>query len=200
MIQHQEGHKWPEAHRADVVASYLILGNAAMVEAVTGVPAGTVRQWKTQPWWDDLVDQIKSEDDQELDSKLTKRINKVLEVVEDRLEKGEFVYDAETKSFVRKPVSLRDSWKAGKEMIDVRMMLRNQPKSRADQGAVADILKNLAEDFAKMAKKKVRVQLEEKINAEERESVQSTETASTTVLNHPLGAASTFPGGGFPVG
>ena len=155
-MAHKYLEKWPEAKHVEVVASYLVLGKATLVEAVTGVPAGTILQWKTQPWWQELVDQIQTEEDQELDTKLSSRINKVLALVEDRLENGDWILDSKTGTIIRKPVSLKDSWKTGKEMIDVRQMMRDRPKDRVDKEAVSDILKNLAVEFASMARKKVK--------------------------------------------
>ena len=168
-MAHVEGAWWSDAKRVEVVASYLILGKAPLVEAVTGVPAGTIRQWKTQPWWTELVDQIQTEDDQELDTKLTSRINKILVLVEDRIDNGDWIFDSKTGEIIRKPVSLKDGWKAGREMVDVRMLLRGKPKEKVNQEAVADILKNLATEFASMAKRKVK----EVINAQESESSKS---------------------------
>ena len=165
MPKHIENHKWPEVKRIEAVTSYLVLGNAALVEMATGVPQGTVRQWKTQPWWNELVEQVQSESDQALDSKLSSRVDRILDLVQDRIDNGDFLYDPRTGEFIRKPVSLRDGWKAGKEMVDVRMALRKNRVQSVDQEAVQDILKNLAAEFATMAKKKVR----EKIDGQEPE-------------------------------
>lgn len=155
MSKHSVGEWWSEAKRLEVVVSYLTLGNATMVEVVTGVPSGTIRQWKTQPWWKELAEQIQQESDTELDSKLHKRIERVLDLVQDRLENGDYLYDPRTGGFVRKPVSLRDGWKAGKEMFDVRMILRKSKPDSVNQEAVSDILKGLALEFATMAKKRL---------------------------------------------
>lgn len=156
MSKHQEGHKWPEAKRIEVVTTYLALGNANLVEAITRVPAGTVRQWKTQPWWKELISQIQTESDQELDTKLAKRIDKALDLINDRLENGDFMYDPKTGEFMRKPVSLRDTWKVANEMLDKRWLIRKQPKDLVAQEAVGDMLKSLAKQFADMATKKVK--------------------------------------------
>lgn len=155
MAKHEEYQHWNDGKKAEVVASYLVLGNATMVEAVTGVPTGTIRWWKTQPWWGDLVSQIQQESDVELSSKLKTRVEKVLEVVEDRLQNGDFFFDQRTGEFIRKPVSLKDTWKVGREMIDVRMMLRRQREQTVDQKAVSDILGGLAKEFATMARRKM---------------------------------------------
>ena len=147
---------WPEAKKIDVVTTYLITGNQAATAAVTGVPVVTIKMWRKQPWWNDLVMDIQTETDQELDSKLSKRIEKSLEIVNDRLENGDFQYDPKTGQFVRKPVSMKDGWKAASEMIDKRWLIRKMPQNQVDQAAVGDILKNLASEFADMARKRVK--------------------------------------------
>ena len=164
---------WSDKKRIEAVTAYLTLGNAAYVEIATGVPAGTVRQWKTQPWWKELVSQIQTEADQELDTKLSKLMEKTLSVVNDRIENGDFFWDSKNSKFVRKPVSLKDSWKVSTEMIDKRWIIRDRPDTKVDTEAVSDILVKLAQDFAGMAKKKVQEKLDgpEQIESELQEGV-----------------------------
>ena len=153
--------KWhSDAKRIEAVTTYLVLGKANLVGAAIGVPEGTIRQWRTQPWWDELVQQIQTESDQELDAKLTKRIEKALDLVNDRLENGDFQYDPRTGSFIRRPVGARDGWRIASEMVDKRWIIRKIPKERGSQEAIGDILKNLAQEFATMAKKRMQVYTE----------------------------------------
>jgi len=154
---------WNDGKKIDAVTSFLILGNMVLVSQTTGVPLPTLRVWKKEPWWADMVLQVQTESDQELDSKLAKRIEKALEIVNDRLDKGDFQYDPKTGSFVRRPVSVKDGWKVANEMIDKRWLLRKQPNEQVDQTAVGDILRNLAKEFADMAKKRVKEKLEPEV-------------------------------------
>ena len=147
---------WSENKRIDVVTTWLITGNLAATAAVCQVPLVTIKLWRKQPWWNDLVMDIQTESDQELDAKLAKRIEKSLEIVNDRLEHGDFQYDPKTGQFVRKPVSVKDGWKVASEMIDKRWLIRKMPQNQVDQAAVGDILKNLANEFADMARKRVK--------------------------------------------
>jgi len=164
MAKHILGEWHSDNKKIEACTAYLVLGKAPLVEAVTGVPAGTIRRWKREPWWEDLVDQIQTEDDQELDGKIAKRLNKALDIIDDRLESGDFMYDPKTGEFRRKPVGLRDTWRVTKEMVDLRSNLRkNTTKTVAAEGA-ADILKNLASEFATMARRRL---TEKVINAEE---------------------------------
>lgn len=153
---HKEGEWWSEAKRIEVVTSWLALGKIPLVSNCTGVPEGTIRQWRTQPWWKELELSILTETDQELSSKLTKRIDKALDVIFDRLENGDFMFDPKTSQFIRKPVNMKDTNKVLMDMVDKRLLLRKQPKEQQSQEAVGDILKNLAKEFEQMAKKKLK--------------------------------------------
>ena len=150
---------WPEAKKIEAVTTYLILGNLTLTAQTVGVPHVTLKLWHRQPWWKEMEVAIQVESDQELDGKLAKRIDKCLEVVNDRLENGDFQYDPKTGQFVRKPVSMKDGWKAASEMIDKRWLIRKMPQNQVDQAAVGDILKNLAKEFSDMAKKRVKQEL-----------------------------------------
>lgn len=153
---HKEGEWWSDAKRLEVVTTWLVLGKIPLVSATTGVPAGTIRQWRTQPWWKEIEISVQTESDMELDTKLAKRIDKALDLVMDRLENGDYLYDPKSGEFIRKPVSMKDTWKVSTEMIDKRLLIRKQPKEVQNQEAVGDILKNLAKEFADMARKRVR--------------------------------------------
>ena len=155
---------WPHKKRIEACTAYLALGNAAFVEIATGVPAGTVRQWKTQPWWKEMVSMIQTEADQELDAKLSKLVTKSLSLVQDRLDNGDFFWDSKNSEFVRKPANLKDGWKVTSEMIDKQWLIRNKPDTKADAEAVSDILTKLAKDFAGMAKAKVKEKLDGEIS------------------------------------
>lgn len=153
---HKVGEWWSDAKRIEVVTTWLALGKIPLVSACTGVSEGTIRQWRTQPWWKELEISITTETDQELDAKLAKRIDKALDVIWDRLENGDFLFDPKTSEFIRKPVNMKDSHKVMVDMLDKRLLLRKQPREQQSQEAVGDILKNLAKEFEQMAKKKLK--------------------------------------------
>lgn len=153
---HKEGEWWSDAKRIEVVTTWLALGKIPLVANCTGVPEGTIRQWRTQPWWKELEISILTETDQELDAKLAKRIDKALDVIFDRLENGDFMFDPRTSTFIRKPVNMKDTNRVLMDMVDKRLLLRKQPKEQQSQEAVGDILKNLAKEFEAMAKKKMK--------------------------------------------
>lgn len=159
-MAHSKGDWWPEKKKLEVVVNYLLFGNVARVSKMCDVPDGTVRRWMIEPWWKELCEQIQSDNDQELDSRLQKHLHKVLDLAEDRLENGDFMFNPKEGIFVRRPVTLKDGWKVGREMFDVRMVLRKQKPDQVSQEGIADILKGLAQEFAQMAKKRVKEKLD----------------------------------------
>ena len=167
---------WNDNKRIEAVTTYLILGKLTLVAQTIGVPLPTLKLWKQQPWWKDLEFEIQTENDTELDAKLAKRIEKALDLVNDRLDNGDFQYDPKTGQFVRRPVNIRDGWKVANEMIDRRWLIRKQPKDATSQEAIGDILKNLAKEFAEMAKIKVK----EKIDAQAENTVEDEASGQET--------------------
>lgn len=143
---------WPEKKKVEVVTTYLAVGKPDLVESITGVPRGTVRNWRQEPWWQEMVHQIQQEADQELDTKLQKRIDKALDLVMDRLDHGDYKYDFKTGTLTRVPVSMKDAAKLSTDFFDKRQLIRRQPAQQASQEAAADILKKLALDFAGFAR------------------------------------------------
>ena len=143
---------WSDRKKIEVITSYLALGKAPMVEAVTGVPSQTIRIWKMQSWWKDLVREIQMSEDQELDGKLTKIIDKSIDVINDRLENGEFILDSRSGKVKRVPVKLRDTHRVTSDLLDKRNVLRGKPTSITERVSTEDVLKKLAQQFQEFTK------------------------------------------------
>ena len=142
---------YTDQKKVEVVTAYLALGKAPMVEAVTGVPRGTIRTWKMQPWWKELEADIRAEEDTELDSKLSKIVSTTLDTVVDRLENGDFILDSRSGTVKRVPVKMKDAHKVSVDLIDKRNLLRGKPTSRVEKVAVEDTMLKLAETFKEWA-------------------------------------------------
>ena len=150
----QLGH-WKESKRIEAVTTYLSTGNLAETCRLLGVPIRTLEQWKSSDWWKEMVKKIQSDEDQQLDAKTSKIINKALDSLMDRIENGEFVYDQKTGQLKRSPAKLRDLNTAFNNLLDKRQLLRNKPTKIVEQHSTAVQLKNLADQFAKFVEKKV---------------------------------------------
>ncbi len=153
--------QWPERKKMEVLMAYLASGNMVTVASVTGVPYTTIKFWKNQPWWKERTDAFYEEDKVELDAKYQKIIRKCLEVTEDRLENGNFLFDQKTGRVTRVPVALRDSHVVMKDMVAQQQILRKDPiQTEIAKDSINDRLVKLAEQFALMAMGKVEKTIE----------------------------------------
>jgi hypothetical protein len=185
-VPHKKNHSWPIEKKIEVVSQFLILGNMKLVSAVTGVSHELIRQWKAQPWWKELEAEIRQTQNIEMDTKLSKIVEKSLDATLDRIENGEFFYDQKTGQVKRKPASLRDVARVSVDMLSKRELLRGGAENRQEntQVAIAEQLKVLAAEFAKWNGKKKTdvielVEVEDAIYEERQEGLQTGTSVGT---------------------
>lgn len=147
-------HTWySEEDRIKAATTYAMVGNAAEVSRITGLPHDRIRRWKTEPWFHQVIDRIRSEHDDELDIKFTKIIDKTVGEMQDRIEKGDYIYDARQGELVRKPITAKDAVVITSLMVDKRTLLREKKSRHQESSAVLDQLKKLADTFESFVKK-----------------------------------------------
>ena len=151
----QLGH-WKESKRIEAVTVYLSTGSLTETGRLLGIPYKTLEGWKSQDWWKELVAKIQSEQDQQLDAKTSKIIDKALEGLLDRIENGEYIYDQKTGKTKQMPAKLRDLNFAFNTLLDKRQLLRRQPTKIIEQQSTALQLQNLANQFAGFVNKAVK--------------------------------------------
>jgi hypothetical protein len=98
-----------------------------------------------------MVQEIQSDEDTELSTRLQKIVNKSLDAVVDRLENGEYVYNNRTGNITRVPANLKDVHRVAVDLHDKRTLLRNRQVAKRDEGSEGDRLLKLAEQFASFA-------------------------------------------------
>lgn len=154
-VPHRKFTNWPMEKKIEVVSQYLVLGNMKMVAAMTGVTHDLIRQWKGQSWWKELEAEIRQTQNIELDTKLSRIVDKSLDAVLDRVENGDFIYDQKSGEIRRKPVNLRDVARVSVDMVSKRELLRGGQDKRQEgtQISVVEQLKLLADEFSKWQKK-----------------------------------------------
>lgn len=150
----QPGH-WSETKRIQTVTTYLSTGNLTETAGIMGIPYKTLQQWKASDWWKDMEKTIRSEEEHQLDAKLTKIIDKTLEKLVDSIENGEHIYDQRTGKIKRMPAKMRDLNNAFNTILDKRQLIRKQPTKIVEQTSTATQLQQLADSFAKFVQKKV---------------------------------------------
>lgn len=147
---------WSDSQRIELVTTWLATGNLALSAATHSIPEVTARRWKSQPWWKQLVLDIRNEDNLQLDSKLAKVVNKSVEALLDRVENGDFQYDQRTGELIRKPISARDASTVTRDMIDRRELLQGKKEVQVDNSRkMEERLLKLAADLTQFAKPKV---------------------------------------------
>lgn len=145
------GKGWSDSDKVKAVTTYLAVGKLPLVEVVTGVPRSTLKQWRLQPWWKELEEEIRREDEYELDAKLSKLIDKSLDAVAERIENGEFRI-SKTGQIQRVPVTLKDVHRVAVDLVDKRNLIRGKPTSRVEKSETVDTLQKLAAQFAEWVK------------------------------------------------
>lgn len=150
-VKHVTNKHWPMEKKIEVVSQFLVLGNMKLVAATTGVSHDLIRQWKGQPWWRELEAEIRQSQNIEMDTKLSKIVDKSLDAVLDRIENGDFFYDQKTGEIKRRQAPLRDIHRVSVDMISKRELIRGNATERKEntQVSVAEQLKLLAQEFAK---------------------------------------------------
>lgn len=163
-------HKWhSEEDRIKAATVYAITGNSKRVEEITSIPSYVVRRWKTEPWWSQVIDRIRQEADDELDVKFTGIIDQTIDVINDRLANGDYIYDMRNQQMIRRPVSGKETAVITSIFMDKRNMIREKKKVHAESEAVMDRLKKLATEFTSFVKAKDVTKESNEIKEEEEE-------------------------------
>jgi hypothetical protein len=81
-------------------------------------------------------------------------VDKALETLEERLDRGDWVLNQKTGKAVRKPVSFKEVSKVATEILGQQIQMEKlDTELPQEQGTVKDALKQLAAEFAKFNKK-----------------------------------------------
>ena len=152
---HDNHHSWEK--RMDVVSRYMLLGNMRVVSEQTGVAYATLAEWKRQDWWPDMVDQIRRQKKSKTNEHITKILNTSFEVLQDRLENGDWVLNNKTGQIVRKPVGVKDATTIANQLMQRQIQIEDLiERNSQNQDNVQDTLKALATEFIKWQKKSKR--------------------------------------------
>lgn len=158
---------WREDQKTEVVAKYLILGSVTLAANECKIPVNTVFNWKQSDWWGETEAELRKQSSQELQGKLGKIIDKSLKAVEDRLDKGDYVYDPKSGSIKRIGVKASVANQITKDSIDRKMLLEKiSTRGASSEQAVAERLASLREEFLKFVGSKTIQAKEVPVNAE----------------------------------
>lgn len=143
---------WSMDQKVDAVKTFVVMGgNIAQTGQVLGIPYQTIQHWMKTQWWKDLYDELKHEDNIVLSHRLQKIVSKTMDLVEDRLEKGDIFYDQKLGKMVRKEVSLRDAHDVMRTTFQMRDQIEKPAAVVLEESSVADKLTQLAKQFEQFA-------------------------------------------------
>lgn len=145
----------PDTKRIEVATLYACLGSVNKVAELSGVNQTTIRDWRKQEWFVQLLDEIRNENNDKIDVKFTETINKSLDLISERLDNGD-PHVTKTGEIIFVPVKIRDLALVSAINVDKRQILRNKPTAITQQQAVPvlDKLDQLAKAFTELANKK----------------------------------------------
>ena len=128
-----------------------VYGSCARAGNELKVPHRTVSDWSRTDWWAEIEAKLKQNASKSLEARFTNLIAKTLQIVEDRLERG----DPKIKNDgteVRQGVSAKDAALIQCQLFDKRALLRGDPTSRTERTSTAkDRLKGLAKQMERVA-------------------------------------------------
>ena len=151
-LPHEPGW-WDKKKQLEAVTTYLATGSIAETSRIINVPYRTVQSWKLESeWWPKVVEEIQSGENQKIDQKMSRIIDKTLEKLVERIEDGDYMYDQKTGRMVKVPLKARDLERITSGLFDKRQLIRKQPTNiKSDPSNQADRLLKLAEQFASFA-------------------------------------------------
>ena len=151
-LPHEKGW-WDKKKQLEAVTTYLATGSLAETSRIINVPYRTVQSWKLESeWWPKVVEEIQSGENQKVDQKMSRIIDKTLEKLVERIEDGDYMYDQKTGRMVKVPLKARDLERITSGLFDKRQLIRKQPTNiKSDPSNQTDRLLKLAEQFASFA-------------------------------------------------
>lgn len=84
--QSVNGSKYNKMDREQAVMLYVMFGSINKVSEISNIPAPTLYAWVKTQWWQDITIKVETEKKQELNSNLTRIIDKSLQNIEKSLE------------------------------------------------------------------------------------------------------------------
>jgi hypothetical protein len=131
----------------------MLLGNMRLVSEQTGVSYNVLCSWKNAEWWPELVQQVKRQKQNRTNDSVVKLIEQSLEVMQDRLDNGDWVFDQKNGAIIRKPVTVRDATAIATSLMQ-RQQAAEELESRlgSSNATVQETLSLLAAEFKKYTK------------------------------------------------
>jgi len=147
---------WAYEKKQEALRHFMSCGNKTQTAMELRIPYKTILLWANQDWWKNGIKELRNENIDRTDAKLTSLIDKALAGVEDRMEKGETVFDPRTGKERVVPIKARDLNTIFTTLLDKRQLLRKEPTKIVEQTTTAAQLANLALQFEQFVTKRIK--------------------------------------------
>lgn len=142
--------KYPWSVKTEVVKKYMLLGNMRLVAELMSIPYDTLSDWRKQEWWVELHDEIRKAQKAKTNTKLSTIIEDSLEIIQDRIQNGDWVLNQKTGELQRKAVPLRDVGNLTNQLLTRQLQLEElSERMEHRKESVQDTLQLLAKEFSK---------------------------------------------------
>jgi antitoxin (DNA-binding transcriptional repressor) of toxin-antitoxin stability system len=124
----------PEEDKDRAAFTYAVTGSSKKVEAYTGIPASTVRQWSQTQDFKERVRKARAKHQSRMDGVFTGLLDKLASEIWDRIENGEDVVLQKNGEIVKKKISAKDLGDLMRTVFQQRAVGRGEPTSITDSG------------------------------------------------------------------
>jgi hypothetical protein len=160
---------WPEKIRTDAATLWAATRNIETVSKLTKVPAPLIREWQSEPWFQNIVSRVVKDHNDVLDQALTSVIHKCVEQIQERLLEGDVKINLRTGDRYQVPVDARALASVMGTIFDKRQLVRGEATSRTETVSADKRLAQLQQEFIKFSQA---TQIEgEKVNADKEDPV-----------------------------
>lgn len=146
---------WSDKQKLETVQTYLMFGNLAQTARILNIPEATVYRWRMTSWWKEIEGELKTQDELQLSAKLKRTMERSMDLVDERLENGDYLYDQKTGQMKRKPVSMKDAHRVSMDLLAKRDLILNRNVPDASEEQMSDKLLKMMQQFAEFAQKKL---------------------------------------------
>lgn len=139
--------------RLEAVTAYLMLGKVSLVAGATGIPEETLFRWKATDWWKEMVKDIRSQSNVQLSGRLAQIVNRSMDVIEDRLQHGDYQFNPKTSTFVRRPVGAKVAGDIMSKSLDKQLLIdKLEQEPAADSSKIEDRLKAIQQKLLEVSR------------------------------------------------
>lgn len=146
-----------EKDKINAAALYAIHTNFPKVSEMTNIPVETLRSWRGEEWWHEVVSRVKIEKDDEHDKKFTDIMDKSLEAINERLDGGDTLINTKTGERFRKPMGGKEIGVLLSIVADKRDLIRRKAKTNVEAQSTKDLLQQIASTVRDFVKKQPKV-------------------------------------------